>query len=215
MQYRALICDLDGTLVDSLPGIEASSRHAVTVCLPDSTLPPMRSIIGPPIAKMFAGLWPHLGPDELGKLVSEFRVHYDREGCITAELYAGVADTLTSLADRGVTLFVLTNKPIAATRKILGHFGLLTQFRDVIAPDSGEPPFRSKPEGARFLQARHNLDPSSTAIIGDGIDDLAAARECGFSFVLADYGYGSASTRAVDGSTDKVASTFADVLSFL
>lgn len=56
MPFSTVIFDLDGTLIDSLPGIEASTRHAVAECLPDRVLPSMRELIGPPIASMLGNL---------------------------------------------------------------------------------------------------------------------------------------------------------------
>jgi len=189
---RAVIFDLDGTLVDSLGGIEESARVAIRRVLPDEAIPDLRSLIGPPIATMFARAWPDLDPDKMRLLVHEFRTHYATEGCINSVAFPGVFEVLLGLHSAGTELFILTNKPVAPTRRILDHLGLSRFFTQAMAPDSVAPPFRSKPEGARVLMEKFALDPGRTTLVGDGPDDAAAAEACGFGFIAVDYGYGAA-----------------------
>ena len=190
--FHNLIFDLDGTLVDSLPGIEASTRHAMRAAGVNLPLPPMRELVGPPIATMLARLWPDLERERLDQVVREFRRHYDAEGCLCAELYPGVAESIPALRDAGLRLFLLTNKPLQPTLKILDHHGLRACFLDVMTPDAVEPPFTHKHAGAALLAERHGLHAAATLLAGDGLDDLEAATMHGFSFISADYGYGSA-----------------------
>lgn len=188
---RNVIFDLDGTLVDSLPGIEQSARAAIALVLPDAPMPDLRAVIGPPIATMFARLWPELAPETMERLVAEFRAHYVATGCLASTPFPGVPETLLELHSEGRTLFVLTNKPAAPTRKILGHLGLERFFNASLSPDSVTLPFGSKPEGARLLMRAFGLEPEVTALVGDGADDSASAAACGFLFIAAGYGYGN------------------------
>ncbi len=210
MKTKSIIFDLDGTLVDSLPGIEASTRYALERRSLAMEFPPIRSVIGPPIAKMFAQLWPNLASDELAQLVGSFREHYDGDGCLLSLLYPGARETLCALKERGADLFVLTNKPAQASRTILAHLDILRFFEEVVSPDVCHPPFLTKSDGGRYLQKKHALEPVSTFLVGDGADDLATAQSCGFTFVAAGYGYGSV---AGDESGNwPVAKTFPDIM---
>ena len=211
MRYGNIIFDLDGTLVDSLAGIEASSRHAVNQCFPAKSLPPMRELIGPPIAKMFARLWPELNASELETLVASFRQHYNAEGCFLSELYPGVRETLRTLQEYGATMFVLTNKPRHATGLILEHLRVLSCFTALVSPDSQEPAFTAKREGAKLLREKYDLDPAATVLVGDGRDDAEAAEASGFSFLIAAYGYGSAA-REAHGMHTPAVKTFPSIL---
>lgn len=191
-RWDNIIFDLDGTLIDSLPGIEASARHAVKKCFPGISLPPIQDLIGPPIRTIFGRLWPERDRGEIEALVAAFRQHYDSEGCLLSRLYPGVPETLCYLRDAGMTMFVLTNKLSFSTGIILENAGIKPFFLDVMSPDSAEPPYSVKHEGATILQARHQLVPERTLLMGDGVDDREAAATCRFVFLAAVYGYGRA-----------------------
>jgi phosphoglycolate phosphatase len=193
----AVVLDLDGTLVDSLPGIEASLRFAVEQCLPGRSLPDVRAVIGPPVGLMLRALFPDLAEDDLARTVAEFRLHYDIEGCLRSRLYDGVCETLAALTRSAVALFILTNKPLRPTLRILEAVALRDQFRAVVCPDSSDPAFAIKAEGAKRLTQEYGLAPGSTMLVGDGPDDADAAAACGFAFAAAAYGYGNVLGRRV------------------
>ena len=193
---KSVIFDLDGTLVDSLPGIERSARTAIESVLPGVPMPDLKAVIGPPVAAMFARVWPDLDQEKMARLVAGFRSHYLENGCLDSVLFPGVVETLSRLQAAGIRMFVLTNKPSAPTKTILGALGLAEFFDAVLAQDSPESPFASKPDGARALMRRFGLDADQTTLVGDGADDAAAAEACGFRFIAAAYGYGMAAATA-------------------
>jgi phosphoglycolate phosphatase len=195
MSFENVIFDLDGTLADTLPGIAASAHAAIARVLPETPMPDLRAAIGPPIATMFAQLWPRLPPEKMARLLAEFRAHYDTQGCLRSEPFPLACETLARLHAAGLRLFVLTNKPTAPARKILEHLGMAPWFVDIMGPDATQPPFRSKPDGARLLARKYRLGADATLVVGDGIDDADAAEACGFGFAAASYGYGRAAER--------------------
>jgi phosphoglycolate phosphatase len=195
-RVTAIIFDLDGTLVDSLPGIEASLRVAVATCNPPRQVPALRGIIGPPIAQMIARLWPDLADAQRACAVAAFRRHYDSEGCLLSPLFDGVLPTLSALQAHGIELFLLTNKPQRPTQTILEQTAMRQYLRDAVSPDTNDPPFAVKSAGALWLRARYSLRRETTLVVGDGLDDAEAAAECGFGFVAAAYGYGGAAQRS-------------------
>ena len=184
-----IVFDLDGTLFDSLPSIERSAALAVAQALPEMPPPDLRCVVGPPIAQMFAKLWPDLPPERMDALLAAFRAIYDSTGCLEAVPYPGVISLLRQWHQQGIRLFLLTNKPEKPTLAILEHHGLISLFTDILCPDSASP-FASKPSGASLLAQRHRLPPASTALVGDGGDDAESAALCGFRFFHASYGYG-------------------------
>ncbi len=213
MRISTIICDLDGTLVDSLPGIEASARQAVQSCLPGREVPAMRALVGPPIAVMFARLWPSLKKEQLDDVIAVFRAHYNETGCLLSSPYPEVPQTLARLAELGITMHVLTNKPLAPTERILAQTDLRSYFESVVSPDS-PPGFRKKAQGAQTLQKIYHLEPDTTLVVGDGTDDLEAACACGFAFAVAAYGYGNASAPEGGRNFSRM-ERFSDLLSLL
>jgi phosphoglycolate phosphatase-like HAD superfamily hydrolase len=87
-------------------------------------------------------------------------------------------------------MFVLTNKPETPTHKILANLRLHSLFIDILSPDSVTPHLSSKSAGAHLLVGKHSLIPEDTMLVGDSLDDLAAAQSAGFDFMEAAYGYG-------------------------
>lgn len=191
MKNKNIIFDLDGTLVDSLPGIELSARYALANVLPKEVMPNLKNIIGPPVAIMFARLWPKISSKKMNKLLEKFRSHYLSEGCMVSTLFPGVIETISHLHAAGLRLFILTNKPAKSAQRIIEKFNLQSFFIEILSPDSVHPPFCIKTDGARILMNDFDLLPDETVLIGDSIDDFNAAKSCGFSFITATYGYGA------------------------
>ena len=211
MKFENIIFDLDGTLIDSFPGIQFSAQEAVQSVLPGWKLPELRSMIGPPIRQIFQRAFPDLAAQTLQALESQFRRSYDREGYRKGEIYEGVRETLDILNQKGITLFLVTNKPIAATQQILSLAAILVYFRGVLSPDIFQPPFGNKGEMAAYLLRTFRLNPEHTLLVGDSVDDREAARDCGFWFGAVTYGYGKVHLHP-PASRDLVLSGFADLL---
>ena len=190
--FESVLFDLDGTLVDSAPGIEYAITLAVKDVMPERPWPAgrLRSLIGPPIRKIVEKGLPGLPAESYDELVRQFRTVYDRAGWRRTVLYDGVAHTLGCLKQGGVRLFVITNKPKAPTEQILDDLGLSSHFEAAVCPDSRQPPFESKAEAADELIAGYGLDVNATLFVGDSGDDARAAQACGVRFAAAAYGYG-------------------------
>lgn len=193
--FAAYIFDLDGTLIDSLPGIEYSARQAVKEICPQRNLPSLRALIGPSVRTVFQQALAIDDAATLDLLVSAFRRSYDDDGWLRTQLYDGVDSTLRVLAKNHARLFVLTNKPAAATGRILRHLNSWNLFEQVIAPGASSASCHNKTEAARTLQASANLVPDATLLIGDSRDDALAAAACNFPFAAIQFGYGDAAVQ--------------------
>ncbi len=186
---RNIFFDLDGTLVDSLPGIE----YAVDCALRESNFvrrEPLRSLIGPPIRDILQSVAAGATEDQLDRLEAAFRAVYDSAGWRQTALQSGAARALDVLLAGGMRLFLVTNKPLAATAKILSLLGLEDHFEDVLARNSTVPPFTSKARMLQYLLERHGLDPKQCLMVGDTTEDCAAAAEAGVAAVIMAHGYG-------------------------
>jgi phosphoglycolate phosphatase len=199
---RDVIFDLDGTLVDSRPGIDRAAAAAVARVWPGRSAVPLALLIGPPIRAMLAAAYPHATEAELDALVGEFRVAYDGGDWRETTPYPGLVQVLDAIGARGGQAFVVTNKPLGATRRILAHLDVAERFTAVRAPDDPARPWSGKAAALEDLTDRYSLGREAAAYVGDSPDDREAARIAGLTFVAAAYGYGTAGS---DGETGDLA----------
>lgn len=192
---QAVILDLDGTLIESLPGIQFSAEEAVHALRPDFQLPDLRHHIGPSIGEVFQSVLHDPTREELDAMVANFRRSYDSVGWTMTTLFPGVGLLLDGLRALGVRLFVASNKPSLAAGRILRALKIESRFSVVVCRDSRTPPYASKSEAVGFLLREHGLDPDRVCMVGDGYDDYEAAHSNGAKFILAGYGYGSSRCR--------------------
>ncbi len=194
--FTACVFDLDGTLVDSLPGISYAIDCAINEVVPELARKDLRALIGPPIRQVFqSALSGTVSEAKLDSLENLFREAYDSEGWRQSIPFEGVAQTLQTLMLINVSLFVLTNKPLHVATRILAHYGLDECFQAVVGRESRLPAFSNKTQAAEFLCCQFGLIGRTTLLIGDSEDDAKAARQCGLFFAAADYGYGQVSTK--------------------
>lgn len=192
MAITHLLFDLDGTLVDSLPGIAFSAEAALAHVAPGRMTPDFLPLIGPPIREVFRRSLPENNPEVLERLEHAFRESYDSEGWRKTRAYPGVTSVLAQLCDLGFVCRVLTNKPKLPTHTILHNLSLDRFFNEVITPESRTPRFSSKDEAALDFRRRCIHAEEGAFVVGDAEDDGAAAEACGFKFAAVTFGYGRA-----------------------
>jgi phosphoglycolate phosphatase len=206
VSLTSVVFDLDGTLVDSVPGIERAALAAFAEIVPGVSLPPLRPLIGPPVREVLRAVVPDADDAAIDALAARFRFFYDAEGWRYSVAYPGCAEVLGSLRERGLRLFVATNKPLRPALAILESAGLAPLVDAVVAPDSILPPLESKADLLRLLVAREGMDPASSTMVGDTAQDAQAAAELGMAFVAALYGYGDLSAILADGRSAAIGS---------
>lgn len=192
----AILYDFDGTLVDTLPGIEAGIVRAVGAVFPQVELPVLRQYIGPPLLKTLRIHLPDATDTEVEKVATEFKRLYDGGVCLECAVYPGVLETLRHLHNAsGVPAFIVTNKRFVPTELLLKHFGMWESFRGLAASDWPQA-FGSKAEAMAHILKEHGLDAARALMVGDSRDDFESAQANGVPFVAASYGYGNAAELA-------------------
>lgn len=184
-----IIFDLDGTLIDSAPGILVGFAGAFSACGLAPKHPLTADIIGPPLMETLAKVAGTSDPAVLQPLAEAFKAHYDETGYRQTLVFSGVGEMLSELAAHDFKLHIATNKRILPTRRILNHLGWEEYFLGVYALDVFDPPLKSKAQMLQEILAQRELDPQHTFYIGDRREDAAAAEANAMPFLLAVWGY--------------------------
>ena len=183
-----LIFDLDGTLVDSQPGIIQSLSIALAESGYCTELFPSQVPVGPPLLELVQSITNCHEPSIIDPIILKFKEHYDCSGFISSCLFNGVYDFLLSLYNEHFNLFIATNKRLVPTLKILEHFSIASFFKDVYAVDSFGIKYPSKAKILAGIIRDHSLD-SNIVYIGDRHDDYLAASENLITFCYPLWGY--------------------------
>ena len=186
----AVVFDLDGTLVDSAADIaEAVNRTLQELSLPRVDEATVRSWIGEGVRNLVATALRHAGCErQLDEVMPGFMRHY--RDCLlrSPRLYAGVAEALQQLQQRGVPMAICTNKPSALVPPLLQHLGIDGYFGAIVGGDSL---VQRKPAAEPLLHAVRLLgkEPGECLMVGDSATDLDTANAAGVGIVLVRYGY--------------------------
>ncbi|MEU2349810.1 HAD hydrolase-like protein [Modestobacter sp. NPDC049651] len=212
LRGRLVLFDLDGTLVDSVPGIWTSIRVAAAeLGLPAPTEGQLRSMVGPPLEEGFAGAFGLTG-DDVTRAVTTYRAHYSAGAMLDAMPYAGVSELLAALADGGAVLAVATSKPEPFAVRILDHLGLLPRFASVHgATLDGRVRHKDQVVGAALAAHPDGVRP---VLVGDRSHDVLGAAAHGLPCVGAGWGPAPAG-ELVSAGAAAVAAHPADVLGAL
>ena len=206
----SLLLDLDGTLIDSKPGIMESYRFAAQAVLPGVAFDPAAVAVGPPLPEMFRKSFPNATGAQQKSLTTAFRGHYAREGLFKSTLFDGVTEVLARCRQSGINLYIATNKPLHLSISILDHLKIAGFFRSVVAIDSVKPPFAGKAAMIRHLLNAHQVSASDAIYVGDTEGDAEAAEACGMRFIWAAFGYGKLSPHRLK-SAFKTIQNFSDL----
>ena len=183
---RLVLFDLDGTLVDSSPGIHASIRVAADALgLPAPTADQLTAMVGPPLQDGFAAAFGLTGAD-VDRAVTAYRAHYAAGAILDAPVYPGIAELLDVLRADGAVLAVATSKPEEFARRILDHVGLTDAFASVHgATMDGR--VRHKQQVVGLALAAHP-DGERPVLVGDRAQDVVGARVHGLPCIGAGWG---------------------------
>jgi phosphoglycolate phosphatase len=185
--------DLDGTLLDSIPGIEYSVRAAFATAGLDGNGIELRRWIGPPIRTILANVAKTDDVVLLDTLERAFRASYDTEGWRKTPCFPGVAEVLASLKAGGHRLFVVSNKPREVSGKILEMQGIAGHFDEIYTRDSADPPYGSKAGMLQAILRDYGLKPQDCVMVGDTMEDASAAALHRIAFIFMEHGYGELS----------------------
>lgn len=188
---RAILFDLDGTLLDSAPDLVAAlNRVRQNENLPPLNVPEMRHHVSHGAVGLLRAGMPDADSDTFESWRRSFLSHYAKNSFRESSLYDGISDLLEYLAGAGIPWGVVTNKIEALTLPIIEAARLRQSVSCVVCGDTLN---RSKPDPAPVSLACSILDipPEHVVFVGDDIRDLEAGRAAGTQTAAVQYGYGS------------------------
>lgn len=185
---RAVIFDLDGTLIDAAPDIALKLNEVLTA---DGHAPlslaEVRTMIGDGakalVERAFAARGRAMEPRHLEHLMDI----YGKNPVIETVIYDGILPTLETLQAEGRPLAICTNKPMHATREVLTALDLTRFFGAVVGGDST--PYR-KPDPRHLAAALAGLEVTDAIMVGDHANDMKAAAGLGLPAIFCSWGYG-------------------------
>lgn len=187
---RAVLFDLDGTLIDSAPDLGAAvDKMRLDRGLPSLALEHYRPMAGAG-ARGMLGLAFGMTPDhpDYTAMREEFFVNY--ENCMTHRTYMfeGVPDLIARLLAHGLSWGVVTNKSMRFTLPLTKGMSLFATAAAVVGGDS-TPHAKPHPEPLLEAARRMKLEPGCCVYVGDDARDIAAGLAAGMLTVAATYGY--------------------------
>jgi phosphoglycolate phosphatase len=189
MKYKAIIFDLDGTLVDTLADLADAMNAALKQYeLPTHRADAVRFMIGNGVHVFAKKALPPDKQDLKYDILNAMRQHYSENCCKSTVVYEGMDETVRILRDQGVRLAVVTNKDQALAEKVAGHFfpsGTFAQIMGVTSDDVIKP----DPTSTLFVVNALGLSPDDFLFIGDSDVDIQTAKNAGIRSVGAAWGF--------------------------
>lgn len=209
LRYRAVVFDLDGTLVDSYGALAEAVNYARRQHGLDE--------LGEERIKQFVGdglqrlLQRAFDTHEIPAGVQEaFESRYDQICCHESKVLEDVEATLDDLSNLQVAMAVCTNKPTFFSRKILEALGLARHFRAIVGPDLAG---ARKPDAQHLLRALDatGISPNEALFVGDMPIDVRAARNSGIDVAVVPTG-SSSTADLLAADADHYLERFSDLL---
>ena len=213
-KYKYIFWDMDGTIINSYPGVVESVLYALKHFGMTETDPEiMRRFIGPPLRVTFGEIY-HMEEAQIEEAVSKYRENYNAGGMFKCELYPGVAQAMDAFKEAGFRQIISSSKPENMCRLILDRFGLIEKMDDVVGA-SLDGKIDSKQEVLEEAFRRlGNPDKSQVVLIGDTKFDVIGANSVGIDCVGITYGFGTREEMEEHGAK-KVFDSIEEVISYL
>lgn len=189
MKIKAVIFDLDGTLLDTLEDIAISANHVLSCFGKEAkATTEYRYYVGRGAKKLFEELLPHESKEGLQKALELFEAHYEKQYDKHTKAYEGISQVLNYCQAKGIKMAVLSNKPDIFTKKSVNRYFEGWSFQAVLGMREAVPR-KPDPSGAKEILEYLHVSAKETLFIGDTKIDMETARNAGLSSVGVLWGF--------------------------
>ena len=194
MRVKAVVFDLDGTLVDSAPGLQVSlNRVLAREGRRPLALDAVKAMVGDGIRVLLeracAASGRPLGEAAMTDAVARFRAWYAEDSLRHTALYPGTREALERLTGQGVALGLCTNKPCDSTLPLLEGLCLARYFFAVFGGDSVPGIRKPDPGHVHAVLEALGASPGEAAMVGDSLNDVRAGQGAGLPVIAVTFGY--------------------------
>lgn len=190
---KAILFDLDGTIINSEEGITKCVQYALRAYgIDEPDRKKLLCFIGPPLDPVFREKY-GMTEEEAWQAVEKYRERFDVEGIFECCLYDGVRDAIIRLKEKDYVLALASSKPETACRRILEHFLLMPYFDEVVG-STLDGRISTKEEVLEELGRRMadwQISRDEMCLIGDTKYDAAGAKAFGIRCIGVNYGFGT------------------------
>lgn len=189
LKYRAVVLDLDGTLLDTLEDLADAANWALRRNgLPQRSLDEVRQFVGNGVRRLMLRAVPEATADELFERVfADFKSYYVDHCQIKTRLYDGIPEMLRALKDKGLRLAIVSNKLQEGVDELYGRY-----FRDTVEVAIGERPGvqrKPAPDMVRLALQELEVAAGDAVYVGDSDVDLQTARNSGLPCISVLWGF--------------------------
>ncbi len=186
----AVLLDLDGTLADSRPGIEACFRHMLLELGHDPAVAgDLTWAVGPPISVSVGTLLAKYGDDRVDLGLAAYRARYTTVGIYECAAFPGIPEMLAALSEAGRSLCVATSKRRDFAERVVDYLGFRQYLPRVYGALPGGGLDDKKDLLAEILRAE-GYNPAQTTMVGDRMHDIHAAQANALRSIGVLWGYG-------------------------
>lgn len=181
MKFRAIIFDLDGTLIDSLEDLADAMNNVLKKNrFPAHPADAYKYFIGDGMEKLVERALPveQRDPETIARCIAAMKREYPGQGGHKTRPYEGIPEVIEAFHRAGLKMAILTNKPDGPTREVVSKL-LPKQYFEAVRGAGPEFPLKPDPAGALHLVERFAVAPAQCLFLGDSAVDMQTASKTG------------------------------------